>query len=111
MDFVQKLAYLVKLRRDISCEYEALRKEVRSMPIVIDLENDPAYHAGIEKGIEKGLIVEARELVLEALEERFGSVPEDIRQRVNTIEHRAVLKSLHRLAIRAGSIEEFRESL
>ena len=77
------------------------------MPIVIDLEKDPAYHAGLEKG----LIADARELVLEALEERFGVVPEDIRQRVNAIEDRSVLKSLLRLAIRAGSIDEFREGL
>ncbi len=73
------------------------------MPIVIDLEKDPAY--------TQGLIVEARELVLEALEERFGVVPEDIRQRVNAIEDRAVLKGLLRLAIRAGSLDEFRQGL
>ena len=107
MDFVQRVSYLVKLRRDLSEEYEALRKEVRSMPIVIDLEKDPAYRTGIEKG----LIVEARELVIEALEERFGSVPEDIKQKINSIEDRAVLKRLHRLAIRAGSLEDFRQGL
>jgi len=41
-DYVIKLAYLVKLREDILIEYEALREEVRKMPIVIDLEKDPA---------------------------------------------------------------------
>ncbi len=38
---------------------------------------------------------------IEALEERFGVVPEDIKQRVNAIEGRLVLQRLYRLAIRA----------
>ncbi len=41
------------------------------MPLVIDKTKDPFYLEGIEKG-EKGLILEAQELVIEALDERFG---------------------------------------
>lgn len=109
--YIQKLAYLVKLRKDITLEYEALRKELSPMPIVIDLEKDPAYKKGIkkgiEKGIEKGLILDAQELVIEALEERFGFVLERIKDRIKAIEDRAILKGLHRLAIRVKDLDEF----
>jgi hypothetical protein len=101
--YIQKLAYLVKLRRDITLEYETLRKEVTRMPIVIDLEKDPSYI----KGMEKGLIIEAQELVIEALEERFGSVSEEVKNRIKTIQDRAFLKTLHRFAINVKSLEEF----
>jgi hypothetical protein len=115
MEYVEKLAYLVKLRRDIADEYEALRKEVRRMPIVIDLDKDPAYRAGVERGIKEGikegLITETRDLVIEALEERFSVVPEDVKRKINSLSDRGILKALLRQAIRAGSIEEFMEKL
>jgi hypothetical protein len=65
------------------------------MPIVIELEKDPAY--------VRGLIQDAQELVVEALKERFGSVPVMVKKKVLAIEDREVLKLLHREAIRARS--------
>ena len=66
---------------------------------------------GIEKGIEKGLLEDSREMVLEALDERFGKVPNDVSNAVTNIEDRDKLKSLLRQAIRCVSMEEFRKSL
>jgi hypothetical protein len=102
-----KLAYLVKLRKDLLEEYNALREEVEKMPIVIDFENDPAY----KKGVDRGLIQEAQELVVEALEERFGSVPVSVKKKVLAIEDREVLKLLHREAIRVRSLRAFQKKL
>jgi hypothetical protein len=104
---VWKLAYLVKLRKDLLEEYNALREEVEKMPIVIDFENDPAY----KKGMDRGLIQDAQELVVEALEERFGSVPVSVKRKVFAIEDREVLKVLHREAIRARSLRAFQKKL
>jgi hypothetical protein len=73
------------------------------MPIVIELENDPAY--------VRGLIREAQELVVEALEERFGSVPVMVKKKVLAIEDRGVLKALLREAIRARSLRAFQKKL
>ncbi len=64
-----------------------------------------------EKGIEKGLILDAQELVIEALEERFGFVSEALKEKIKSMQSRDVLKRLHRLAIRVDSIEEFQEKM
>jgi hypothetical protein len=37
---------------------------------------------GIEKGMEKGALLEARELLRQLLEERFGVLPEALRQQI-----------------------------
>jgi hypothetical protein len=104
---VLKLAYLVKLRKDLLEEYNALREEEEKMPIVIDFENDPAY----VRGLIQGLVQDAQELVVEALEERFGSVPVSVKRKVMAIEDREVLKTLLREAIRARSLRAFQKKL
>jgi hypothetical protein len=108
---VLKLAYLVKLRKDLLEEYNALREEVEKMPIVIDFENDPAYKKGLDRGLIQGLVQEAQELVVEALEERFGSVPVSVKKKVMAIEDRGFLKALLREAIRAKSLRAFQKKL
>jgi hypothetical protein len=45
--------------------------------------------------------------VLEALEERFGYVDESLKDDIRAIQSRETLKRLHRLAVRAPSLEAF----
>jgi len=71
----------------------------------------PAYDLIKREGFEEGMLEEAKEMVLEALEERFGPVPLRIVERVRGINERVVLKGLHRRAIRCGSLEEFERAL
>ena len=59
-------------------------------------------------GMRKGMLEDAREMVLEALEERFGVVPEDVKEVVRSQNDRDELRRWLRLAIRAGSLDEFR---
>jgi len=63
----------------------------------------------MEKGMEKGSLEEAREMVLEALEERFGVVPPDLEEVIRGREDRDMLRKWLRLAIRVGNLEEFRK--
>ena len=70
-----------------------------------------AEKIGMRKGIQQGMLEGAREMVLEALQERFGHVPEDVERKVRGIDDRGILKRLHRHAIRCGSLDEFREKL
>ncbi len=106
--YIQKLLYMVKLRQDAYDDYKALIEEVRVMPLpVFDKKTDPWYLEGIEKGIEKGLVLEAQESVIEALEERFGYVAEGLKDEIRAIQSREVLKRLLRLAVRAQSLEAF----
>ncbi|MDI6794947.1 MAG: hypothetical protein QME81_19115 [bacterium] len=52
-----------------------------------------------------------REMILEALDERFGEVPFFVSEAVNRIEDRDILKFLHRCAVQCISLEEFERAL
>ncbi|OAD22844.1 hypothetical protein THIOM_001337 [Candidatus Thiomargarita nelsonii] len=60
---------------------------------------------------EMGEINDAREMVVEVLDERFGVVPFDLIEQVRAVNHRDVLKRLHRQAIQCQDMESFKENL
>ncbi len=66
---------------------------------------------GLQQGLQKGLLAEGREMILEALDERFGEVPNEVSNAVNQIENRDTLKFLHRNAIRCASMKDFKQAL
>ena len=71
-----------------------------------------AYITNFERlAIQKGMLQDARELVIDALDVKFGEVPEMLQTKLQEIESREVLVQLHRQAILAPSLEEFRKSL
>jgi len=90
------------------------REEVISM-LNFDLRDTVAgqqiFDAGLQKGLQKGIIEEARIMVIEALTERFIAVPLEIRATVNSIKNGEMLKELHRHAIRTSHIEDFKDIL
>ncbi|MDL1964531.1 MAG: hypothetical protein LWW98_09420 [Deltaproteobacteria bacterium] len=61
--------------------------------------------------MEKVLLKGAREMVIEALKERFGIVSVEIMEGVRSIERREVMKELLRRAIRSERVEDFKEML
>ena len=61
----------------------------------------------MEKGMEKGMLKEAREMVAEVLSTKFSAVPEHIIKRLSTIEDRSFLKVLLKKAVLTPSIEQF----
>ena len=82
-------------------------EEVKGMPYITSVER-----IGMERGLQQGLLEDGREMILEALDERFGEeVPSFISNAVNQIENRDTLKSLLRYAIRCVSLEEFKQAL
>ncbi len=66
---------------------------------------------GLQQGVQEGRLEAARESVLEALEARFEPVPGDIVDRVRLADDPAKLKILLRQAVRAESLDAFREAL
>lgn len=83
--------------------YNELRsKEVEKMTYVTNFER-----LAIEKGKQIGMLQEARYSVLDALEEKFSVVPEEVQGKLQEVEEREVLRQLHRQAIHASSMEEF----
>ncbi len=76
------------------------------MPYVIFAER-----YGRKEGRKEGRLQTLREDILDVLDARFGEVPGEIRETVAGLEEEARLKSLHRHAALAGSVEEFRGRL
>ena len=61
----------------------------------------------IEQGIQQGILETSRTALIEVLEERFETVSQTLRNRLKAITDPDILKSLHKKALNAGSIEEF----
>ena len=66
---------------------------------------------GLQQGLQRGSAATAREAVVEALEARFDVVPRSVLERVEGVEDVAVLKMLHKKAVTAESLEDFRKAL
>ncbi len=66
---------------------------------------------GIQQGIEQGMLQEAREMVQEALLERFGIFGDPIIEAIDSLDSHRLLKELHRLAIRAKDLDEFKAGM
>ena len=65
---------------------------------------------GRHEGREEGMLSEAREMVLEALDIRFSSnVPGDVHKKINALNNRILLKELLGSAIQSKDIDGFRK--
>lgn len=83
----------------------------KKIQYVFEYWMEQGMERGIQQGMERGLLFEAQESVLEALSERFGDVSQDIKDRVQAIQDRGVLKGLLRRAIRVANLDEFLQAL
>jgi len=82
-------------------------EEEKKMPYITSAER-----IGIEKGRSEGLLFSAREMLLEALDARFSSAtPTDIKQRIQALNNKILLKKLHRSAIQSKDIADFRKTM
>jgi len=82
-------------------------EEEKKMPYVTSAER-----MGIEKGMDKGQLLNAREMLLEALDARFSSkTPADIKQQIQALNNKIMLKRLHRSAIQSKDLSDFRKTL
>ncbi len=75
-----------------------------------------AERIGIEKGRSEGLdigqLLNAREMLLEALDARFSNdTPADIKQQIQALNNKIMLKRLLRSTFHSKDIEDFRKTL
>jgi len=86
------------------------REEVISM-LNFDLRDTVAgqqiFDAGHQEGVQEGIL----KMVIEALTERFVTVPPDIKKALYSVGNHDMLKELLRHAIRSPYIEDFKEIL
>ena len=80
------------------------RQEVRSLAEQFRKEGRQAGH-------QEGLVASKQQDILEALEIRFGTVPEGLREEIELIGDPAKLTNLLRAAIRSTDIESFAREL
>lgn len=82
---------------------ELIRDEIERLEEV----NKMPYITSIERiGMKKG----SKDAILDILDERFGNVPLEIINHINSIKNDKKLKSLLRFAVRCNSIDEFGQS-
>ena len=81
-------------------------EEEHKMPYVTSVEK-----IGIEKGIQQGMLLEARDMLIEVLTERFGGINSELSKQIQRIDSRERLKNSLRQALRAKSLNEFGEKL
>ena len=62
---------------------------------------------GIKKGMQQGMLLEAQDMLIEVLTERFGGVSGELSEQIKRIDSRERLKDLLRQALRVKSFEEF----
>ncbi len=66
----------------------------------------------VEEGIEKGMLYDAREMLLEALDAKFPrELPADVHAKIQALNNRILLKKLHRSAIQSDSINGFKKTI
>jgi len=76
-----------------------------------DLMDTVAGRQLYDMGQQKGGLNNARDMLLDALDARFGLVPHKMIDQINVIDQPEELKSLHREAIRCPNIGSFKERL
>ena len=65
----------------------------------------------IEKGLQQGMLKDAQEMVLEAMDARFGMVPEVLEEKILFLNDRAKLKGLLRTIMKATDIKEVEKAI
>ena len=90
--------------------FEELWEEIK-MVNVLQFATNKGYEKGEQDGYNKGEIKTAIAMVLEALEESIGVVPEYLQTQINTISNYKVLKGLLRQAIKCRDIDSFNQKL
>ncbi|MGH7597667.1 MAG: hypothetical protein ACREOI_15050 [bacterium] len=64
---------------------------------------------GIEKGIEKGIPLGIQQILLEQIAARFGVVPEEIRQKIQSTNNTDNLKRITTLLLTIQSVDELKD--
>ncbi len=97
-------AKLINRRKDIMIEsaaYDIIKKD----------GIQEGMQKGIQEGMQKGMILEAREMLMEAIQARFEIVPDDVSAMVTRISDRNILKAMLKHAIMCQNVDALREKL
>jgi flagellar biosynthesis/type III secretory pathway protein FliH len=93
-------------------------EEKKNMPYVTSVERigikkgiQQGMRQGMQQGMQQGMLEEARDMLLELLQERFGVLSSSTVTQIKAIGQREVLKGLFKQALRVQSVDQFKELL
>ncbi|WP_297889059.1 hypothetical protein [Sulfurihydrogenibium sp.] len=66
---------------------------------------------GLQEGLLKGKILDAQELLIETLEEKFGKVDKELENKVKSIEDLTILRTLIKKAMKYESLDEILKNI
>ena len=79
------------------------------MPTVADVLREEGRKQGIQQGIQQGILQNAKKSLIDTLEVRFETVPQSIIKILDETSDPSILGLLHRKALKAKSLENFRQ--
>ena len=79
------------------------------MPTVADVLREEGRQQGIQEGIQQGILQNAKKSLIDTLEIRFETIPQSILKILDEISDPSILGLLHRKALKAKSLEDFRQ--
>ena len=62
---------------------------------------------GEQRGEQRGKLENSREMLLEAISEKFGTISSELIRRISSVESHETLKMLFKQTFRVDSLEEF----
>lgn len=101
--------WIMALPKDLTTKFkdEIINyEEGLKMPYITSIER-----LGIEEGMEKGMIKNAQQMLIEVLQERFGVIDSQIQQKIVDITSHDILSGLFRKSLKVSALEEFQEEL
>ena len=78
------------------------------MPYVTSVERI-GIEKGVQQGIPLGMLIEGREMLVDVLNERFGTISADLSKQLESIDSRENLKALFRQSLKIKTLKEFED--
>jgi len=105
LDLYHFIDWLIALPKDLEKEYH---QEI----IKYKEESKMRYVTTAERiGIEKGMIAEAREMLIAILKENLGTIPDSITKIINSIDQKTTLRELVVKAMKCNDVNIFEKNL
>ncbi len=64
---------------------------------------------GFTDGMQQGMLLDAQEMVLDAITERYGFCPTSLEESLRSVQSRNLLRNLQRQVLRRDSFDEFKD--
>lgn len=111
-DLLTAMAIFTDMRdKELAQRLMERRRDIMIQSPIYDIIKEEGIREGMKEGVKEGSLKEGREMILTALDEKFGKLPSDVPETLSNINDTKKLEILLRQAIRSGSLKEFNQKL